>query len=319
LRRTLFFGRLKVLFLPVLVCSLLLSAACSGSRGGSAGSSKLVFVVSILPQTYFTGRVGGDRVRTVVLAGPGQNPHNYEPNPRQISDLAEAKAWILSGTEFEIGLRPKVEALFPSLPIIDGVEGVRFRSLEDHDEDDDETGSGSSIDRHTWLGQEPAKIMARHIRDALCQFDAENASVYTENYEALVRDIDDEFARLRRELAPLRGKPVFVYHPSFGYFLDEFGIIQEAVETGGKEPAPRVLGELIVKAKREGAAAIFVQSQFPVEAARTVAAAAGAELIALDPLSPDWLANITLLGETLKRAGVRSGAAGDGPAGEGLR
>jgi zinc transport system substrate-binding protein len=95
-----------------------------------------------------------------------------------------------------------------------------------------------------------------------------------------------------------------VYHPSFGYFLDEFGIIQEAVEAGGKEPSPRQLGNLIEKARRERAAVIFVQAQFPAAAARTAAAAIGAELVPLDPLSPDWLANIRAMGEALKKAAL---------------
>jgi zinc transport system substrate-binding protein len=91
-----------------------------------------------------------------------------------------------------------------------------------------------------------------------------------------------------------------VYHPSFGYFLDEFGIRQQAVETGGKSPGPRDLNRLIALAKQERPAAIFIQSQFPVSAAKTVADAAGAELVSLDPLAPDWLANIRLMGEALK-------------------
>jgi zinc transport system substrate-binding protein len=92
---------------------------------------------------------------------------------------------------------------------------------------------------------------------------------------------------------------VFVYHPAFGYFLDEFGIRQEAVESGGKEPTPRILSQLIEKAKQKGAAAIFVQSQFPVHTAQAVADAAGAVLAPLDPLAPDWLANIRSMGEVL--------------------
>jgi zinc transport system substrate-binding protein len=93
-----------------------------------------------------------------------------------------------------------------------------------------------------------------------------------------------------------------VYHPSFGYFLDEFGIRQQAVETGGKSPGPRDLNRLIMLAKQERPAAIFIQSQFPVNAAKTVADAAGAELVSLDPLAPDWLANIRIMGEALKLA-----------------
>jgi zinc transport system substrate-binding protein len=263
-----------------------------------------------MPQAYFAGRIGGGLAEVMVLAGPGQNPHSYEPTPRQFSELAGAAVWVLSGTEFEISLRPKIGSLFPGLPVVDGTEGVRFRNIEAHgdegsgNEDGGHEGGGLSMekDRHTWLGLEPAKIMAFHIRDALCAADGAHAETYRANCEALVRDMEAEFDSLRRELAPLRGKTVFVYHPAFGYFLDEFGIIQEAVETGGKEPTPRVLGRLIEKVRAEKVKVIFVQAQFPVESARTAASAAGAELVSLDPLAADWLSNISAMGDALKRA-----------------
>ena len=257
-----------------------------------------LIAVSILPQAWFVNRIGGEQVTVIVLAGQGQNPHNYEPNPKQISALAQAGAWILSGTEFEISFRPKIEKLFPNLPVIDGTCGVTFRKSEEHDDEDGH--EHDSADRHTWLGSEPAKILAAHIRDTFFAIDPENAYRYEENYQVLVQEIDAEFAALRRDLAPLKGSNVFVYHPSFGYFLDEFGIRQEAVETGGKSPGPRDLNRLITLAKQEKPAAIFVQAQFPVTAARTVANAVGAKLISLDPLAADWLANIRLMGEALK-------------------
>ena len=294
-----------------------LSAKCSGllifllitmlscSRQDKAAPDGLteppLIAVSILPQEWFVSRIGGEQVRTLVLAGPGQNPHSYEPGPRQISGLVSARAWILCGSEFEISLLPKIRRLFPRLPVVDGTAGVVFRNLETHEESDAEH-SPLEIDRHTWLGSGPAKILAAHIRDTLSQIDSGGAARYAENYENLVKEIDGEFERLRIELAPLDGKTVFVYHPSFGYFLDEFGIRQEAVETGGKEPGPRELNRLIMLAKREHPAAIFVQAQFPVNAAKTVADAAGAQLVSLDPLAPDWLANIRRMGAALKNA-----------------
>jgi zinc transport system substrate-binding protein len=215
-------------------------------------------------------------------------------------DLAAAGAWVLSGAEFEVGLRPKVEALFGDLPIIDGTGGVRFRTLETHVDEGHDGGKEGGIDRHTWLGEEPAKIMAEHIRDACIAIDGERASLYRSNCAALIADIEAEFSRLREELAPIRGRSVFVYHPAFGYFLDEFGIRQEAVEMGGKEPTPRELIGLVERARREETAAIFVQAQFPVNTARTVAAAVGATVFPLDPLAPDWLANVRAIGDALK-------------------
>jgi zinc transport system substrate-binding protein len=298
----------------LLPCALLTAViACGCSRNKVARnewqvSAKPLIAVSIMPQEWFVARVGGGRARTLVLAGPGQNPHNYEPTPKQIRSLAEARAWILSGTEFEISLRPKIEKLFPNLPVIDGTAGVIFRKLEAHNHDDDIDYehnddydiSSLEIDRHTWLGSRPAKILAAHIRDTLSIIDPEGAEYYNENCAALVLNIDAEFAALRRQLAPLKGSNVFVYHPSFGYFLDEFGISQQAVETGGKSPGPRQLSRLIALAKEEQPAAIFVQAQFPVAAAQTVADAVGAVIISIDPLAYDWLDNIKLMAAALR-------------------
>ena len=273
---------------------LILLIALSGCEKRQTDGLPLV-AVSIMPQQWFVARIGGERVRTLVLAGQGQNPHNYEPTPRQIQGLAGAGAWILSGAEFEITLRPKVEKLFPALPIVDGTEGAVLRRLDD---DGDEHGYGE-FDRHTWLGRQPAKILAEHVRDTLFALDPAGAAFYADNYDRLAWEIDAEFDALRRDLAPLRGSNIFVYHPSFGYFLDEFEIRQQAVETGGKTPGPRELSRLIALAKEERPAAIFVQAQFPVSAARTVADSVGAATVSLDPLAPDWLANIRRMGDAL--------------------
>jgi len=267
----------------------------------------LLIAVSIPPQAWFVSQIAGDNAQAMILVPPGQNPHNYEPAPRQIQSLALADAWILSGSEFEISLRPKIESLFPDLLIIDGVEGVNFRLLEDHDHDDQFAHHTPHsplptlhYDRHTWLGRDPAIILAFHTARTLSLLDNENEIYYYERYGKLINVIEDTFNELRIILAPLKGGNIFVYHPSFGYFLDEFGIIQEAVETGGKEPTPQQLYRLMEMINEEKPAAIFVQTQFPVNAARTLAASAGAQVIELDPLAQDWLENIRHMGQTLE-------------------
>jgi zinc transport system substrate-binding protein len=287
---------LKKIF--IFICSVFLITSCSRLSKHDG----LLIAVSIPPQAWFVSQIAGEHAQSVVLVGPGQNPHNYEPTPKQIQSLASAGAWILSGTEFEISLLPRVTSLFPKLHIVDGTEGVQFRLLAERDEHDGVVPSSLEIDRHTWLGREPAKILAGHIKDTLCRLDKKNAEFYTLQYENLIDLIEDEFESLRIMLAPLEGRNVFVYHPSFGYFLDEFGIRQEAVETGGKEPGPRVLNNLITKVRQENAAAIFVQAQFPVNAAKTLADSVDAQIIILDPLAEDWLKNIQDMGQILREA-----------------
>jgi len=300
------FGKLqKIQFVVIFLFIFLFS--CERQINKHEG---ILIAVSIPPQAWFVSQISGGNANTLILVPPGQNPHNYEPTPRQIQSLANADAWILSGSEFEITLRQKIESLFPNLLIIDGTQGVEFRLLEDHDHDCDEhdhvhnenfSSHISNLDKHTWLGRQPAKILAAHIKNTLCLIDNENEKYYQSIYEELTAGIDIAFDELLFNLAPLKGKSVFVYHPSFGYFFDEFGIIQEAVETGGKEPTPRQLNNLIEKINREKPAAIFVQSQFPVNAAKTLADSAGAQVIELDPLAENWLENIKRMGQELKK------------------
>jgi len=286
----------KIILSIVFILSILLSACTKQT----ASKEKVLLALSIQPQTWFVQQIAGDKADIITFLPPGQNQHIYEPTPKQIQSLAEADAWILSGAEFEISLRPKVEKAFPKLPIVDSTQGVNFRRITE-----EESGNGShtafELDRHTWLGREPAKILAAHTKDTLCKFDKKNTKYYNEHYELVIKLIDETFDQLKIKLAPLKGRSVFVYHPSFGYFLDEFGIKQEAVETGGKEPSPRDINNLIKKIKEEKAAAIIVQTQFPTNAAKALADSADLEIIYLTAIGTDWLANIQQIGNALER------------------
>lgn len=271
-----------------------------------ATNTATVVVVSILPQAYFVDRIADGRVKPMVLVGPGQSPHAYEPGPRQMAELSSAPIWLTIGVDFEKALKPKIASLYPRLTIVDTTVGIKYRQLEAHHHEGEvaEVGDAqeSGPDQHVWLGRQAALAMAGNIRDALSRYDPEGSPTYSRNHDAFVKDINAVFDSLKTGLSPLHGKQVFVYHPSFGYFLDEFGIDQEAVETGGKEPTQKNLSALIAEARADGAKIIFVQPQFPASAAKTVAAAIGGVVVEIDALAPDWLDNIRRIGEALKGA-----------------
>ncbi len=271
----------------------------------SVDDGTLNVVVSILPQAYAIDRIAGDLVNVTTLVGPGQSPHNYETTPRQMANLSNSSVWFLSGTDFETALLPKITALYPNLKIVDGTEGVTFRLMDEHEHEEEEEVEEThhmEYDKHTWLSKDPYIIQINHMSTTLAQLDSEHAEIYKENAQQFISEIETMFSTLKEELKPLSGSTVFVFHPAFGYFLDEFNIAQEAVETGGKEPTAKTLTALIQKAQEENVKAIFVQEQFPKEAAQSVADAVGAKVLSLDSLAYDWVENMKKMGNTLLEA-----------------
>ena len=95
---------------------------------------------------------------------------------------------------------------------------------------------------------------------------------------------------------------MFVFHPAWGYFADEYGLRQVAVELEGKEPTDRELTELQQLARREGVRVIFVQPQISGQSAEAIARAVGARVEVFDPLAED------LPSELLRAAEVLTGS-----------
>ncbi|HKQ48808.1 MAG TPA: zinc ABC transporter substrate-binding protein [Phycisphaerae bacterium] len=263
-------------------------------------------VVTILPQAYFVERVGGSRVAVQVLVGTGQSYHSYEPTPRQIADLSEAQVFFTIGVPFERTLEEKVRSTRPDLVVVDTRAGVAMRHATDHCGHEGHDHGEGGMDPHIWLDAKLVKAQAATIAAALARLDPDNADEYEKNLRAFQADLDAADQRAAAALAPFKGREFFVFHPTFGYFGDAYGLKQVAVEEGGKEPGGRQLAAMIEQARQTGARAIFVQPQFSSSAARTVAAEIGAEVVTIDPLARDYLNNYVGMAEKIA-ASLRTG------------
>ena len=303
------------------VCWAAATALCLMAVRHGAGAPKaptLSVFTAILPQAFFVERVGGDRVRVQTLVLPGQSPHTYNPTPRQIADLLQARLYFQIGFPFEDAILKKIDGAAPRLRVVDTRKGVPMRRMEEHEMDahthgaspaksephaeHDHAHHAGEPDPHIWLNPQFAKIQAQTIRDALIEADPEARAAYETNYAALASELDEIDSRLRRVLAPLKGRELLVYHPAYSYFADAYGLKQTPVEISGKEPSPRQLAALIARAKAQNARVIFVQPQFSQKSARAVADAIGGVVIPLDPLAKDYTANLQAMADAIGKA-----------------
>jgi zinc transport system substrate-binding protein len=271
----------------------------SQSAWGQTERSKMAVFVSILPQTYFLERIGGDCLRVEVLVGEGQSPGTYEPTPKQMAKLSEARACFLIGVPFERNLMKKLRQSHWNPVIVKTQKGVPYRYLAGRsyrDEPGHGTGQGWESagvpDPHIWMSPKLVKIQAQNIYDALSRLDPVHKQQYAQNLQSFHADLNRLDARIARSLAPIKGKKMYVFHPAFGYFADAYGLIQVPIEIEGKEPGGRQLVHLIDMAKKDGVKVIFVQPQFSRKSAEVVAKAIGGAVVPINPLSKEYIVNL---------------------------
>ena len=69
-------------------------AACLLGLSSGAFASPLQIFVSIPPQKWLVEQVGGKLVSTHVLVDRGQEPHNFEPTPKQVAALFRSQLFF---------------------------------------------------------------------------------------------------------------------------------------------------------------------------------------------------------------------------------
>jgi zinc transport system substrate-binding protein len=304
----------------IMLLAILVSLALAAPL---AAQEKINVQVSIPPQASLVEKIGGDFVAVSTLIDKGQDPHFFEPRPKQVRALAASRLYFTIGIPFERRLLEKIHDHHATMVSVDLRNGIKLRELEEHDhhhgghdhgdhhdahedshhhEADDHHGMHAEADPHIWLSLPNMKIMAETIAHALAKEDPQNSGFYMANKDKVVSDLSKLHSELQKELAPFAERTFYVFHPSFGYFADDYHLKQKAVEIAGKSPSPRQLQQLISQAKKDGVKVIFVQPQFDTKSAESVSKGIGGNVVPLDPLARDAAANIRVIAQRIKES-----------------
>lgn len=320
--------RPRLIALPLALAALLALAA------PLRAAEPLAVGVSILPQKWLVEAIGGEAVSVTVVVPPGASPATYEPKPGQMRALAEADLYFTIGVPFEAAWLPRLKDSLPDLELVDMAEGIKRRPIDglpaapdDHEPDhahDDHAGAdhadhadhdhGSVIDHgdhqheagrpdpHVWLSPAAMRRMAATVLDHLAEARPEALPTLRANLARTAAAIGEVDRAVADNLAGIERHTFLVFHPSWGYFADAYGLRQVPIEVAGGEPSPRELARVIDTARDHQVSAVFVQAQFSQRAAEAIAGDLGIGVVALDPLDPDWPATLKAAGSAFARA-----------------
>lgn len=277
-----------------LVAILVLFAAMS------LWAAPLRLMVSIAPQVESVRAIAGPDASIDVLVPPGASPETYSPSAKELKRLADTQLLFTIGAPIETALLPKIRRSFPNVRIIDTTVGMTFREIaEDEGHSHRHGHHHAGHDPHVWLSIANMKIHSANVLHALSELAPEQAARFQENHLAYMKKLDQLSLELAALLKPKAGSSIMVFHPAFGYFLDEYGIHQISVEADGKQPSPKHLAHLITIVKKQGHTILFIQPQTNDNDARALAKSLGLTLKTLNPLPAEYSAGLKAIAEAI--------------------
>jgi len=247
------------------ICALALSTRSTATER----PVPLRIVASIFPLKEFAREVAGDRGEVTLFLPPGAEVHNWQPTPRQIIKLNQARVFIYVGAHLE----PWADEVLRS------TSGSGPRPLE--------VSRGLKLlnnDPHVWLDFELACLIVDRIRDVLIELDPGGAGFYRKNaaaYNETLRALDRKY---REALGPCGPRTLVIGgHAAFGYLAARYGFTQVALYglSPDSEPTPRHLIEVTRQVKQMKTRAVFFEATVNPKLARLLAEETDAEALPL--------------------------------------
>ena len=258
--------------------------------------------VSILPQKYFVERIGGEQVKVEVMVNPGESPATFNPNPKKMSLLSQAKLYFSIGVPFETIWIDRIQSIHSNLQFVPLHDEAHDKSGTDQGHGHPSRHSHGSSDPHIWTSPAKVKLMAKKIKETLVRAEPQKEKYFEANLRAFHNDLDALDRDIREILARSDNHRFLVFHPAWSYFAEDYGLEQISIEDGGKEPGARTLQKIIEKGKKLGIKVIFVQKQFSLSIAKKIAKMIGATVREMDPLAEDYLENMRLTATAISGA-----------------
>lgn len=260
----------------------------------AAAAEPLRATASLPPVAGLVRALGGGRWQVDSLLGPGQDPHVYEPTPRQVAALAASRFFFRTSMPFEDALAARAAAKHPGLAVVALASG----------EEAGEPALGhvhapgeSAV--HGWLSPHNLEVWAHAVADGLETAEPARREEILRNLAAWIDALDAEETATRAAAAASGVRAFAAWHPSYGAWAADFGLEQIALEADGKAPGPQTLAAARERVAAAGAKTMLVQNDAEKARAAEFAASLGLRLAVVPPLGDDPLATLRALRESV--------------------
>ena len=268
--------------------------------------AEVALLTSIKPLQLIAAAVQDGVGTPDVLLPPGASAHHYMLKPSEVRRLRQADLFYWVGPDLESFLPRLLDGRTNPSLAVQTLAGLQLRHFgddhhadHDHDHDHDHDAPVAhddhdhdhrpgSLDAHLWLLPANARVIAARMADDLAARDPANAARYRANLAAFEQRLDTLDQRLRTRLAPLAGKPYFVFHEAYDYFEAAYGLRHAGVFSLGEvQLGARQVAQLRERLRAAGATCVFYEPPQAPRLAQTLIEGLPVRLASLDALGYD--------------------------------
>ena len=262
----------------LLALMMLLCASCS-EEVVKNDPNQFMVVTSFYPVYVAAATIidGAENVELVNLTSAETGCiHDYMLTTEDMKLLSTADLFIASGMGMEAFME-KSSLGIPQLEILDCGEDVSR-----------ELGDEETFNPHYWMNIQNAIDQCEKIKKTLCRLNPENSEVYEKNTEEYVKKLSELIPEVTERAAGLQKKEMVVFHESFDYFADQFGLSVVSVLSNhdGSAASPKKVAEVIDYMKKNDIKAVFAEKGAEEnETLKTVRNETGCKVYTIDTLT----------------------------------
>jgi len=255
-----------------------------------SNEKNITIVTTLFPLYDFAKEVGKDRVNVVLILPPGAEPHSYEPSPKDIVKINEAKIFIYIGESLEKWADNILNSISnKDLIVIEAEKYVEEyldegekENHEENEEYEEKDHNHSGKDPHIWLDFEIDKNIVNKIAESLAKVDPQNRDFYFENakiYNERLNQLDKEY---KNTIEKCQIKTImYAGHFAFGYLARRYNLIHISPYSGfssESEPTPQKIMEMIDNIKKNNIDYIFYEELIDPKLAKIISKEANVKM-----------------------------------------
>jgi zinc/manganese transport system substrate-binding protein len=228
-----------------------------------------------------TQKVGGKNVEVTSLIKPGQDPHEYQLTPGDLTAATAADLVFLSGKGMESSYLENLRDALPKrvevLAVGEELPGLGKGAVEEK-----EGSKQATEDPHWWNSVSEAEKATAIVRDALSRLDPAHTADYQAGAQAYLAELKELDLWAKRKIAelPRDHRKLVTSHDAFQYFAKEYGFQIDSIEglTTDQEPSVSHVSALIAEIKKQGVKAIFLENTLNPKVSAEITRESGAKI-----------------------------------------